>query len=61
MSQPISSEPLGSPEVEAGLAPASAPTKKRSIDVYTVMLCSSLVALMTGCILLYLELQRCRW
>ena len=60
MSQPISNEPLAGPEAQAGLMPSAAPKPKRGIDVYTVMLVSSVVALGVGCILLYLEMLRCQ-
>jgi hypothetical protein len=37
---------------------ATAPVQKQKLNVYTVMLVISFVALTTGCVFLYLELQR---
>ena len=37
---------------------ATAPVQKQKLNVYTVMLVISFVALTTGCVFLYLELHR---
>jgi hypothetical protein len=37
--------------------PAAAPVQKQRINVYTMMLILSFIALVTACILMYMELQ----